>query len=79
MRAVDGWSWIDERKRSQTESQVIEMGGRYYWMSYALAAHVAILPGRRRKVWLGRNWRRARPLVKGADGSFRVKSGMTDL
>lgn len=79
MRAVDGWSWMDGQKRSQTEPQVIEMGGRYYWVSYALAAHVAGLPSLRRKVWLGRNWRRARPLVKEADGSFRLKSGMTDL
>jgi hypothetical protein len=65
-------------KNPDCEPQVIELDGGYYLMSWKLACQVASMPAAKRKVWLGRNWRRARPLVKEADGTFRRRSGTHD-
>lgn len=61
-----------------TRRQVVLIGDRFYWTTPNLAYQAALLGGGRLKVWLGRNWRRCRPLVEGPPGSFRLRSGTTD-
>ncbi len=63
--------------KTRDVKQVCFINERPYYTTYRLALFAGSMPGRRRKIWLGRNWRRIRPFVK-LEGEFLMKSGTHD-
>lgn len=64
---------------SYTTPQVLFINDSPYFGTYALACALERMGRRRGKTWLGRNWRRMRPLVDLGGGNYRFKSGTHDI